>query len=249
MSTNNIRTIAPGKGITVANETGSTIVNAWAQVIAIARPTFDAVAKVQAGIDWLAYMQRYPIIGIDLTSAWKIDEADVAKRLALLPELPVLQEAAQLFDEAFRKSAPEAWFYLAIAAMLSGKSNAKSVPPGYSIEIVDMLLYDDQNRMRGCEPGVSPAVFISALRQVRLETDFAPGTASIMKACIAHRKRFRDLALETEILIDLRQNAEEAKRTLDWEDDGDLSQNQDLRDRWQADDWMVPNDDDMEIPF
>jgi hypothetical protein len=243
MSTNNIRPITPGKGIVTQQDgAGSAVVNHWGQVVAVAQPTFDAIAKLQPSIDWLADMQRYRTIMIEISPVWDIDEGDVVERLAILPEIPVLQEASRLFDDAVRKSAPEAWLYLAVAAMLNGKSNAKSVPAGYSIEIVDMLLYDYQNRERGCEPGVSPAIFISALRQVRLETDFVPGAASIMKACKEHRKLFRQLASKAETLIELRRNAEEAKRTLDWEEDGDLDKNQDLRDRWKV-------DDDSEIPF
>jgi hypothetical protein len=241
----NIRTITPGKGLVSHQDgAGTGVVNYWAQAIEVAQPTLDAIAKLQPARDWLADMQRYSRVEIELGDAWQIDEGDVTKRLAILPEVPVLQEAAQLLDDAVRKSAPEGWFHLAISAMLHGRPNAKGVSPGYACELVDMLLYDHEARERGCEPGFSAPIFVSALRKTRRESEFVPSAAAILKECKYYRQQFRNLAVEVEVLIELRQNAEEAQRTMDWQDDGDFSQNQEMRARWDSDIPFTVEDED-----
>jgi hypothetical protein len=60
-------------------------------------------------------------------------------------------------------------------------------------------------------------VFISAIRQVRRETDFVPAAATILKACKDHRKRFRHLEDEVAVLIAVRENAEETLKAWDYE--------------------------------
>jgi len=217
---------------------GSTIVNHWAQVIAVAQPTFDAIVKLQPAMDWREDTPRH-MIAFNLI--WDIDEVDLAERLAIIPPIEILKEAVQLFEDAVHKSAPGPWFILALGAMLRGMTNAANVAPDYSFQIVDILLHGHEAQERGCEAGFSPPIFIDALRQVRLETDYVPGPAAILKACKAHRERFRELAVTAETLLELRQNADDARRTLDWKDDGDLTQNQDLRDRWKLDEeWNIP---------
>jgi hypothetical protein len=67
--------------------------------------------------------------------------------------------------------------------MLKGMANAANVPPHYSFRIVDLLVHNPEAREKGCQAGFSAPIFISALRRVSFETDFVPGSASIMKAC------------------------------------------------------------------
>ncbi len=214
---NNIRPLT-GKNI-VQGDTGasSAVVDRFAQVFEVAKPTFDAVVKLRDARAWLADRQRYPRAMIDLNGIVDEDEDEAKARLALIPETEFLQEASQLFDDAVRKSAPEPWFHLVLGTMLASMPNAKNVAADYQFGIVDMLLRDEESWENGCEPGFSAPVFVSAIRQVRREEEFVPSAAKILKACKEHRKRFRQL-LEYDVaaLIEVRENAEAVLR--DWDE-------------------------------
>ena len=203
MSTN-IRPVPTGQIVTG----GSAVINRWEQVVEIARPTLDAVLKLREARTWLADRQRYPRVMIDLNMVVEEDEDEARARLALIPEKAVLQEAAQLFGDAVRKSAPEPWFHLVIGTMLASMPNAKNVAPDYQFGIVDMLLRDEESWEKDCEPGFSAPVFVRAIRQVRRDEEFVPSAAKILKACHDHRKRFRRLGSDVEVLIQVRENAE-----------------------------------------
>jgi hypothetical protein len=205
---NNIRPATPGQNIVPA-ATGSAVVNRWAQVIEVAQPTLDAIPRLRDARDWLVHWKnRDPGFNrLMLDPNGIIDEDEANDRLALLPEMAVLQDAAELFGNAVRKAAPEPWFFLAIGAMLLSMPNAKNVAPDYSIAIIDMLVHDHESWERDCQPGFSAPVFISALRQVRRETQFVPSAAEILEACKAHRKRFRQLESDVMLLIHVRENA------------------------------------------
>jgi hypothetical protein len=206
---NNVRPLSPGQNIvTGGGGDGGSIVDRFAQVFAIARPTLDAIVKLRDARTWFADRQRCPTLMLNLHRA--LDEEDEAKaRIAIIPEMAVLKEAAQLFDDATRKAAPEPWYHLAIGTMLASMPNAKNVAPDYQFGVVDMLLNDEANWERDCAPGFSPAIFVCAIRQVRREEEFVPTAAKILKACKEQRKRFRQLGLEAEVLIDVRENAEQ----------------------------------------
>jgi hypothetical protein len=208
----NIRPINPSQNniVPAAGAGSAVVVDHWAQVIATAQPAFDAIVKLRPARDWLEDRRKhYREVLIDLD---RFNGDDARERLAVIPETAVLQEVAQLFDEAVRLSAPEPWFHLAIGAMLRGMPNAKGIAPDYSCIIVDMLLNDHETQERGCDPGFSAPIFISALRKVRRETEFVPSAAEILKACKEYRKRFRELGHEVEVLIEVRENAEKALR-------------------------------------
>jgi hypothetical protein len=180
-------------------------------MIEVARPTLDAFPRLRYARDWLAHWKKrdsgFSRLMLDPNGI--IDEDEVNERLTFLPQMAVLQEAVQLFGDAVRKSAPEPWFFLAIGAMLLSMPNAKNVAPDYSIAIIDMLVHDHESWERDCQPGFSAPVFISALRQVRPETQFVPSAAEILEACKANRKRFRQLESDVTLLIHVRENAEE----------------------------------------
>ena len=206
-------------------DAGGAIVNRWAQVIAVAQPTIDAVVKLRDSREWLADQQQQPgSILFDLKEKWKVlDDDEVKARLATLPDKPFLEEAAKLFDDAVRKSAPEPWYYLALGGMLASMQSAKNIPPDYQFSVVDMILHDHDAWEKGCEPGYSAPVFVCAIREARRsdEKDFVPGPAKILKCCQANRKRFREAQGDVEALIDLRQNAEQAfeglkRRDAEW---------------------------------
>jgi len=212
---------------------GSAIVDHWAQVVATAQPTFDAIMKLRPARDWLEDRRKnYQEVMIDLDRPF--DGDDARERLAVIPETAALQEAATLFDNAVRRSVPEGWFHLAIGAMLRGMPNAKGIAPDYSCVIVDMLLHDHETKERGCDPGFSAPIFISALRKVRRETEFVPSASEILKACGVTRKQFKELASDVATLIRVRENAEEALRIAE--------HCRDLRERygWPADDSDLP---------
>lgn len=147
---------------------------------------------------------------IDLDQVDEEDEEDAKARLAIIPEVPVLQDAAWLFDEAVRKSAPQPWYHLALGTMLASMPNAKNVAPDYQFMVVDVIMYDGESFQKGCQPGFSAAVFVSAIRKVLSEEEFVPTAAKLLKACLAQRQRFRLLASEVEVLIQVRENAEKA---------------------------------------
>ena len=183
---------------------------------------------------------------IDLNMVDEYDEDDARARLAVIPEMAFLQQAARLFDDAVRKSAPEAWYHLALGTMLASMPNAKNVATDYQFGIVDMLVHDHESWERDCQPGFSAPVFISAIRHVRREEEFVPSAAKILKACQTHRSRFRQLGSEAAVLIQVRENAEaviaESKRKFaedfgDWEEQGVGSHRSE------------PNDPDFDCPF
>ena len=194
-------------GQDVATGTPTAVVDRFAQVFAVAKPTLDAALKLREARTWLTDRQRFPRIMIDLDRVDDADEVEAKAKLALIPEIPVLQEAAQLFDDAVRKAAPEPWYHLVLGTMLAAMPNAKNVAPDYQFGIVDMLLHDEESWEKGCEPGFSAPVFVQAIRQVRREEEFVPTAAKILKACKEQRQRFRQLASEVEILIKVRENA------------------------------------------
>jgi hypothetical protein len=197
---NNIRLATPVSTVPAGASNG--VVDHWAQVIAVAQPTLNMIVKVRQARDSLkaAYAN-----GDDYTDRRN-------NYLEALIGLDWLQEAKQLFEDAACRSAPEPWFYLAIGAMLRGMPNAKGIAPDYSSIVVDMLLYDHETQERGCEPGFSAPIFISALRRVRRETEFVPSAAEILKACVLYRQQFRELAWEVESLIGDREELERELR-------------------------------------
>lgn len=214
---NNIRPISSGKNLVTGGGTEGTDVNHWRQVVAIAKPTLDAARQLREARDWLADRQQYRRVLIDLDSVDDADEEDARSRLAIIPEVVVLQEAAQLFDDAIRKAAPEAWYHLAIGTMLASMPNAKNVAGDYTFVMVDVLMYDDESRERGCQPGFSAPVFVSAIRRVLSEQTFVPTAAELLKACREYRHRFKALSVDVEALIQVRKNAEEALKAWDFE--------------------------------
>jgi hypothetical protein len=188
-------------------------------LLEVARPTLDAVLKLREARTWLADRQRYPRVMIDLHQVDEEDEEDAKARLAIIPEVAVLQDAARLFDKAVRKSAPEAWYHLALGTMLAAMPNAKNVATDYQFGIVDMILRDEESWEKDCEPGFSAPVFVCAIRQVRREEEFVPSAAKILKACQEHRKRFKKLGVEVEVFIAVRENAEKALIPIEYDDD------------------------------
>jgi hypothetical protein len=205
----NIRTTHPGQNNIVPGG-GSVVVDHWAQVVTVAQPTLAAVPKLRDAREWLAKRKNYDPsfhrLMLNVNGLDAFDEAEA--RLAIVPDMAFLQDAGKLFDGAVKKSAPEPWFHLAIGAMLRGMPNATNVAPDYSCTIVDMLLYDDDLWERGCEPGFSAPIFVSAIRKVRREQKFVPSAAEILEACKFYRKRFWELEGDCEWLIKVRANAE-----------------------------------------
>jgi hypothetical protein len=208
---NNIQPLNPGQNIVpVAGTSG--IINRFAQVAEVAQPTLDAVATLRAARAWLT----------DRPSLADDDEADAKARLALIPDAAFLQQAAQLFDDAVRKAAPEPWYHLVISSMLAGMPNAKNVAADYSYAVVDTILHDDEAWESGCEAGFSAPIFVCAIRQVRREEEFVPSAAKILKACQDHRKRFKQLGFEVEMLMTVRENAEKALLPVERDDFSDV---------------------------
>jgi hypothetical protein len=189
---------------------GGGIIDAFAKVSVVAKPTLDAALKLRAAREWLEDHKKTFPFTIDLNRVSEVDEDEAKARLAIIPDTAILQRCTQLFDDAVRKSAPKAWFHLALGAMLEGMPNGKNVTADYQFQIVDLILHGEESYERGCEHGFSAAIFVRAIRQVRSETDFVPGSASLLKACQSQRKHFRKLISEVAELIEVRENAEEA---------------------------------------
>jgi hypothetical protein len=241
MSTN-IRPISTGQIVTG----GSAVVDRFEQVFAVAKPTLDAALKLRDARTWLADRQRYPSVMIDLDLVVEEDEDEAKARLAIIPETAVLQEAAQLFDDAVRKSAPEAWFHLVLGTMLASMPNAKNVSPDYQFGIVDMLLRDEESWEKDCAPGFSAPIFVCAIRQIRREEEFVPSAAKLLKACKEHRRRFRQLGDEVAVLIGVRENAEETLRVWDfeWTEEDELERLKNRQKGCARDEY-----DDEDVPF
>ena len=203
-------TISTGKNLVPGGGDDGSIVNRWKQVVAVAQPTLDAVIRLREARTWLEDRQRYPTVMLDDGDFSDATDAEAASRLAIIPKMPVLQEAARLFDDAVHKAAPEPWYHLALGAMLASMPNAKNVQPEYQFMVVDTLLHDEETWEPGCEPGFSAPIFVCALRKVRKipkEGDFVPSVAKILEACQHYRGQFRSLAQQTDVLMEVRANA------------------------------------------
>jgi hypothetical protein len=250
MSNNNVRPITPGSIVHAG--ANSAVVDRFAQVIEVAQPTLDAIVKLREAGDWLAKWRNYdPSYNrLMLDPNRLIDEDEANARLAIIPEMTVLQDAARLFDDAVRKAAPEPWFFLAIGAMLLAMPNAKNVAPDYSLGIVDMLVHDHESWERDCQPGFSAPVFICAIRQVRREQEFVPSAAAILKACKEHRARFRRLESEVTLLIHVRENAEEHLRVFDyvWTEEDEVQRQKVLLQKKQEG-YVYVEIPDKDLPF
>jgi hypothetical protein len=241
---NNIRPLPTGQNIVTGGATAGSgaIVDRFAQVSAIAKPTLDAIPKLRDAREWLAkWKNRDPSYFHLMLNVERYDELDEAEeRLALVPDMTFLKQAGQLFDDAVRKSAPEPWFHLALGAMLAGMPNAKNVAPDYQFSVVDTL-HDDEIWEKGCEPGFSAPVFVCAIRQVRREEEFVPTAAKILKACQQQRKRFRELEGNVALLISVSENAEAV--VSEWHIPWNEDKYQELRQKNN-----IP-DDDSDVPF
>jgi hypothetical protein len=216
--------------------------------------------KLRPALDWLEDQQKRPTVLIDLDRAVEnVADEDAEARLAVIPEAAFLQEAAQLFDDAIHRSAPEPWYHLAIGATLRGMPNAKGIAPDYSCIIVDMLLHDHETRERGCEPDFSPAIFVCALRKMRRTTEFVPSPAEILKACQHYRKNFKELANDVETLIAVRENAEQVVNAVqlaladpdlfgEWTEEDELECQKRLQQR-KAEGYVYVDIPDEDLPF
>jgi hypothetical protein len=257
MSSNNIRPLT-GKTVVVQRDAGNgAVVDHWAQVAAVTKPTFDMIVKLRPARDWLEDRRKnYRAVMIDFArSVQQVDDEEAKERLGIVPELAVLQEAARLFDDAVSKAPPAGWFALALGAMLRGMPNAAGVAADYTFNIVDMLVHGDVLD-RGCQPAFSAPIFVCALRKVRRELKFVPSAAEILEACQHYRKRFKDLASDVETLIEVRENAEQVVNAvelalkesgLDWTEEDEREYN-----RQKAAGLLkkhVPDGDDSDVPF
>jgi hypothetical protein len=233
---NNIRPLPTGQNIQGAGG----VVDRFAQVSAVAKPTFDAALQLRDARAWLTkWKNRDPSFNRLLLNVERCDELDEAEaRLVVIPDMAFLQQAGQLFDDAEHKSAPEPWFHLALGAMLASMPNAKNVAPDYQFGVVDMLVRDEEVWEKGCEPGFSAPVFVRAIRQVRREDEFVPAAAKILKACQQNRRHFRELGFNVTLLMQVRENAERV--VSEWEIPF-LSQENRQKNH-------IP-DDDSDVPF
>ena len=78
----------------------SAVIDRFEQVFAVAKPTLDVAVKLRDARTWLADRQRYPRVMIPLDRIVEEDEDGAKARLAIIPEMAFLQEAARLFDGA-----------------------------------------------------------------------------------------------------------------------------------------------------
>jgi hypothetical protein len=178
-----------------------------------AKPTLDALAKLQPARNWLAEWEKrdpnHNHLLFDLRRRDLYEFTDTAnERLAIVPEMAVLEKAKQLFYDAEHVPAPPAWYALAFGAMLAAAPNTKSVSPAYTFGLIDSILYDE-DLQEGYGPGFSCPVVVCAIRQLRRDQSFIPAPAEVLQACLQHRRRFRDLGWTVAALIRVRQNAEE----------------------------------------
>jgi hypothetical protein len=175
----------------------------FATVISPAKPALDAVMHIKPSIDWVvAARERSPNLSLDVRRAQQFAD-QAADRLRLIPPVETLRQMGQLFSDAERIPAPEAWLHLAIGVMLSERPNAGKVSPTYRFGIVDSMLYDEEYA-----PGFSQPVVVRALRELRKASDFVPSPAEVLKTCKRQKRLFQELQRRTEQLIFIRQNAE-----------------------------------------
>jgi hypothetical protein len=164
-----------------------------------------------------------------------------------VPETGLLEKAKQLFHDAERVPAPPAWYGLAFGTMLAGAPNAKNVPPAYTFGLIDSILYDEELQER-YGPGFSCPVVVCAIRQLRRDTSFIPTPAEVLEACRQHRRKFRDLQWTVDVLMRVRQNAEELKAEFNRQFEEDFGPLDDYKPKTRPPGWRPP-DDDEPVPF
>lgn len=177
----------------------------FALAFAPARPTLDALAKLRKVRTYLAERERY-----DPKRNYAFGDLSPTELLALLPDAATLQHAKQLFEEAQHVPAPEEWYFLALGAMLAAMPNSGKVPVDYTFGLVNSILNDDDLHRGYREMGFSFAVVVLAIREVRRECKFVPSAQEVLEACQKHRRAFRDLIVDLEVMISVREHAEVA---------------------------------------
>lgn len=168
-----------------------------------AQETLNAVLKLRGARIWLEEWRDYD----PSYSRLLIDRDRMVELYALIPDEAFLQRAGKLIDDAERKSAPEAWFHLALGSMLAQMPNSKNVAPDYQFGIVDSIMHDEEVWGR-YGPGFSAPVFVCALREARRKSDFVPGAATILDGCQRHRRRFRELGEIVSLFAKVRDSVE-----------------------------------------
>lgn len=206
--------------------TSAPIEDRFALAFAPAKPTFDALAKLRKVRNHLAERRRYD----PNCKSHPFGHLAASERLGFLPDAATLAQARHLFHEAEHIPAPEEWLHLAFGAMLAAAPNSGRVPVDYQFGLVDLILNDEELHRGYDELGFSMPVVVLAIREVRRECKYVPSAQELLEACQKHRRAFRDLAFDVDVMIEVRDLAELALAPS----------------RTPA---REPSDDHIEIPF
>jgi hypothetical protein len=194
--------IPPSRRGGIVTTINNTQVSGFALLAAPAMATFEALRALKPAFERIKALDVYrdPKEQDRREDAWEL--------LSWLPGSCALDRAYALFEAAEQDSAPPEWLRAAIDHMLAERPNAKSVGPDYAGGLVDSLMYDDE--LHGeYEPGISAPVLISVIRELRRSGgDFVPSPDAFLKACVDHRKKFKDHARRTLNLMNVRDRAE-----------------------------------------
>lgn len=189
------------------------VVDRWQQLLAPCKPTLTMVSSLRPVREWLAgcKKQNGPVF-FDADRYAKLsyvlqDRIDRQReeRLAIIPETAILLDAKSLFHAAEHVPAPRNYLRLGIGVYLASMPNAANVNAAeYLCGVVDMLAGDDE-----VSGSFSVVAFACAIREVKRTNKFVASPAEILDVCQSQRKRFHDLGNDIEMLLWVRENAEE----------------------------------------
>jgi hypothetical protein len=190
-----------------------------------AQPVLDAVVEMWKPLTWLNRQRRSGRPLFELSRAAELIES--------IPDSDRLADAGALFLKAEEEPAPEgeAWLHIALGVWLESEPGAVSFPDAFRCAIADSL-YRDPTVWGDYEPGFSAAVVAMSIRAARLQGALSPG--AFVKLCLKHRRLFRALNSDIDVLMQLR-----------WDAEDELEELQPRLAGWRAP--VYPDDDDL--PF
>jgi hypothetical protein len=190
----------------------------FAIAFAPARPVERAMLKLRKVRNFIADRDRWdPKRNENLFARLTQSE-----RLDLIPDVATLQNAKRLFHEAEHVPAPEEWLHLVIGVYLAAAPNGGKVGVDYNFGLVDSMLFDEEAHRGYDEMGYSAAVVVQAIREVRRECKYVASAQEILEACDKHRRAFRKLGDDVDVMISVREEAELPPPPPDDEDWSDI---------------------------
>jgi hypothetical protein len=169
-----------------------------------AKPAMDAFIEMRRPLGWLHQRRR--------SSRPLFDPNHAVELLEIIPAGDRLARAGALFLKAEEQPTPEGWLHLAIGLMFDSEPSAVNFPDATRCAVADSA-YRDPVVWGDYEPGFSAAVVVRSIREARLQGALSPGV--IVNLFIKHRRLFKALKADLDILMQVRWEAEDAVEKID----------------------------------